>query len=356
MKRINTGNWQKFQIKDLFVAKNTGNILSRDVADGSGNTPYVTASAYNNGVTAHIDASAYDIIPGHCILIGGKTFTMTYQKDDFVSNDSHNFEIHLVNNVYSDKVYFFLITAIRSSLRHRYEWSDAVTKEKLLEDYVYLPVTSDNEPDWVYMEEYITQKYREVNSTINNLEEAKKVKLKCCNSQNWRLYRLGELFDINKGKRLTKANMKPGNINYIGATAFNNGVTAIIGNSECLHPSGTITVCYNGSIGQSFYQKVPFWATDDVNVLYPKFPMTTNIALFIIPLLRKIGTQYAYKDKWTQDKMKETMLPLPSLFDKPDWDYMEKYIIKIKKRIQTNIKYFSNIGQETGTPWNNVQP
>lgn len=28
---------------------------------------------------------------GDCILVGGKTFTITYQAVDFVSNDSHNF-------------------------------------------------------------------------------------------------------------------------------------------------------------------------------------------------------------------------------------------------------------------------
>lgn len=169
MKKINTDNWQKFQIKKLFVAKNTGNILSRDVVDGSGDTPYVTASAYNNGVVAHIDASAYELIPGHCILVGGKTFTMTYQKDSFVSNDSHNFEIHLINNIYSDKVYFFLITAIRASLRKKYEWSDAVTKEKLLDDYIYLPIISKDVPDWNYMEEYINKITNKTKQTLTYL-------------------------------------------------------------------------------------------------------------------------------------------------------------------------------------------
>ena len=169
MKKINTDNWQKFQIKKLFVAKNTGNILSRDVVDGSGDTPYVTASAYNNGVVAHIDASAYELIPGHCILVGGKTFTMTYQKDSFVSNDSHNFEIHLINNIYSDKVYFFLITAIRASLRKKYEWSDAVSKEKLLDDYIYLPIISKDVPDWNYMEEYINKITNKTKQTLTYL-------------------------------------------------------------------------------------------------------------------------------------------------------------------------------------------
>ena len=56
MENIDLAKWGKIQIKSIFEASNTGNILARDVEDGSGETPYVTASGYNNGVMAHIDA------------------------------------------------------------------------------------------------------------------------------------------------------------------------------------------------------------------------------------------------------------------------------------------------------------
>ena len=93
-KRLSTNTWKDFTIGDYFYAINTGNILSRDIVDGSGSTPFVTASSVNNGVAAYIDASNYEIIKGNCILIGGKTFTLTYQKNDFVSNDSHNIALY----------------------------------------------------------------------------------------------------------------------------------------------------------------------------------------------------------------------------------------------------------------------
>ena len=47
----------------------------------------------------------------------------------------------------------------------------------------------------------------------------------------WTAFRLGDLFVISKGTRLTKAQMIPGEINYIGASSMNNGVTARIGPS-----------------------------------------------------------------------------------------------------------------------------
>lgn len=169
MDSIDLTKWGKIQIKSIFGASNTGNILARDVEDGSGTTPYVTASGYNNGVMAHIDASKYDIISGHCILVGGKTFTLTYQKDDFVSNDSHNFELHLIDNSKSALVYLFLITSIRASLSEKYKWADAVTKEKLLDDYINLPIKSPNNPDWDFMEKYMISVSGHVKTTVSLL-------------------------------------------------------------------------------------------------------------------------------------------------------------------------------------------
>ena len=116
--------------------------------------------------------------------------------------------------------------------------------------------------------------------------------------KDWQPFTLESLFEVVKGSRLTKADMKEGNIRYIGATAFNNGITNYIGNNEETHPAGTLTVCYNGSIGQTYYQDKEFWATGDVNVLYPKFPMNKYIALFLAPLIKSVGRNYAYTDKW----------------------------------------------------------
>lgn len=123
--------------------------------DGSGSTPFVTASGVNNGVAGYIDATKYELIKGNCILVGGKTFTLTYQKEDFVSNDSHNFEMHL-NDIEGNKhMYLFLITVIRSALSQKYSWGDAVTKEKILSEVLPLPSTINGTPDWKWMEQFM---------------------------------------------------------------------------------------------------------------------------------------------------------------------------------------------------------
>ena len=152
--KCNVEGWKTFSLYELFEANNTGNILARDVIDGTGETPYVTASGINNGVVAHIDASKYSLIKGNCILVGGKTFTLTYQSDDFVSNDSHNFEMHIKNYEIGMLEYLFLISVIRSAFSKKYYWGDAVTKDKLLNEKILLPTLNDN-PNWEYMRQYM---------------------------------------------------------------------------------------------------------------------------------------------------------------------------------------------------------
>ena len=156
--------------------------------------------------------------------------------------------------------------------------------------------------------------------------------------QNWEPFKLETLFDIVKGSRLTKKDMKEGDIRYIGATAFNNGITNHIGNNEETHPAGTVTVCYNGSIGQTYYQDKEFWATDDVNVLYPKFPMNKYAALFIAPLIRSVGRNYAYTDKWKIEDMKASVIYLPTKDNnQPNWEYIEQYMKAVEKRTQISL-------------------
>jgi hypothetical protein len=143
----------------------------------------------------------------------------------------------------------------------------------------------------------------------------------------WAKYRIGQLFDIKKGKRLTKAQMEKGKTPFIGAVDNNNGLTTF-NNREPIHPDNTITVNYNGNgVAEAFYQPKPFWCSDDVNVLYPKFKLTPAVALFIATLIRLERYRFSYGRKWHLERMRSAVIRLPSKRDgTPDWDYMEQYI------------------------------
>lgn len=143
----------------------------------------------------------------------------------------------------------------------------------------------------------------------------------------WRSFTFDTLFELKKGRRLTKANMSSGNTPFIGAVDNNNGLTAFVG-QEASHPANTMTVNYNGNgVAEAFYQPVPYRCSDDVNVLYPRFRLTPSIALFIATVIRQEKYRFSYGRKWHLERMRNSTIGLP--VDKkgsPDWAFMEQYI------------------------------
>jgi hypothetical protein len=142
----------------------------------------------------------------------------------------------------------------------------------------------------------------------------------------WKTFKYEDVFEIKKGKRLTKADFEAGNTPFIGAIDSNNGYRDFIG-QDPIHKGNTITVNYNGSVGEAFYQPNPFWASDDVNVLYPKFKFNKYIAMFLLPIIRKEKFKFNYGRKWETDKMKKSLIKLPANHSEEiDVVFMENYV------------------------------
>ncbi|MGZ8284591.1 MAG: restriction endonuclease subunit S [Allosphingosinicella sp.] len=144
---------------------------------------------------------------------------------------------------------------------------------------------------------------------------------------SWREFRYDALFDIKKGNRLTKSQMALGSTPFIGAIDSNNGHRQYV-SAAANHPGGTITVAYNGNgVAEAFYQTTAFRASDDVNVLYPKFDLNRFTALFICALIRREKFRFNYGRKWHLGRMKKAIIRLPTMpSGDPDWAFMERYI------------------------------
>lgn len=150
--------------------------------------------------------------------------------------------------------------------------------------------------------------------------------LKLTQIKEWKWFKLESLFDIRKGKRLTKAGMSSGLTPFIGSIDSNNGYREYIG-QEPNHKGNTITVNYNGSVAEAFFQPKPFWASDDVNVLYPKFEINSFTGMFFVTLIKLEKYRFNYGRKWHVDRMKNSALRLPVDSEgQPDFRFMEEYI------------------------------
>lgn len=336
MKQIDTKQWKEFIIKDLFTVKRPSARSQTNYDDGD--VPFVASGNFNNGVLKYLEPKKDEILDaGNCITVSPIDGSSFYQKDDFLGRGGAGSSIILLYNpnlnLYNG---YFIATVIRTVCR-KYAYSDMANKDTIGAEKIKLPVDETGNPDFSYMESYMKNLEFAVSSSLTGLQSAKKFDISGkLDISSWKLFQISELFNVQKGKRLTKSDMKDGKIRFIGASAINNGITAYILNDEHLHPQNTITLSYNGSIGEAFYQDEMFWASDDVNVLYPKFEMNREMALFMIPLLKTAGKRYAFIDKWKKEDMEKSKIPLPADKDgNPDYKYMENYIVN--KFDMTNI-------------------
>nr|WP_176705478.1 restriction endonuclease subunit S [Arthrobacter sp.]AXV46524.1 restriction endonuclease subunit S [Arthrobacter sp.] len=142
----------------------------------------------------------------------------------------------------------------------------------------------------------------------------------------WESFAIEKLFEVKKGKRVTKADMIPGSTRFVGASDRNNGVTATCDLAP-IFPAHTISVPYDGSIGYAFYQDQPFFALDSVQVLLPRHDVSRLALLFVTAMIRFEKYRFNYGYKWHLKRMRATTIRLPVLESgSPDWDGMDRYM------------------------------
>lgn len=277
MAKIDASKWKSFKLTDIFRMSNTKSIVQKDIAPDSGEIPYVTAQAGNNGVMTYVECPDEWLDDGDCIMIGGKTLTFSYQAKPFCSNDSHNIALYLKDKVNASEIrYLFLIAVLRGTLYQKYSWGDSVSMKRIKDDTFMLPVDASGEPDWAYMDEYMSEVMQEAEKSLEHLSQADGDK-HAIGIKNWKRFHLydDDLFDIDMGTKLDRVKMAQVNpdVNFVGRANTNNGITARVDSIDGLEPysTGNMTLSLGGEyLGSCFVQPDKFYTSQNVVVLIPK--------------------------------------------------------------------------------------
>lgn len=312
-----------FLFDDVFIRKRGRRLIEDDQIDG--NIAYISSTKSNGGISAFINPPDFMIRYRNMLTISnsGSVGYCFYHNYDFVASD-HVTVISIKDPcVLLSKNIAIYLKPIFESIKYKYNFGREISDTRLAKEKILLPVDSKGIPDWYYMEHYIESLKLHIEwKPISHKKSSMLLHI-----EDWNNFSMDSLFKFKKGKRLTKENMLPGKTRFIGAISKDNGIRQFIEEDE-LHKGGCITVNYNGSVGEAFYQAEGFWASDDVNVLYPKeWTLNKYNAMFIISIIKANKYLFSYGRKWTTEKMKKTLLILPVQTDgTPDWDYMERYI------------------------------
>jgi len=144
-------NWTEFEIEELFEVKGSKTTPKKELQDiGAGKYPYITTSAANNGVEGFYNfftekgniLTIDSAVKGYC----------SYQAEDFSASDHveklvPKFEM----NIYTA---LFLQTIINLE-QFRYSYGRKFNQIRIKSTKIKLPVNSQNQPDWQFMEDYI---------------------------------------------------------------------------------------------------------------------------------------------------------------------------------------------------------
>jgi len=148
--------WQEFKVNSLFKLSKGERIVESERV--SGETPLITASAYDNGITSLIDES--------CFMGKKKLFQNKITVDMFGNVFYHNYKYFSDDNIHTlilkdnfkielSMFCSLFIVSILKKLSSKYGFGRQVRLHRLESEVISLPIKSKNKPDWEFMENYI---------------------------------------------------------------------------------------------------------------------------------------------------------------------------------------------------------
>ena len=255
----------------------------------SGGINFVSRTSKNLGIVCQIEETQDSpFLPGAItVTLGG-----TYLLSSFVQSSrfytAQNIKVLVPKTTLSFGEKLFYCKAIEAN-RPKYTSHGREANKTL--DFLEVPII-DEIPDWA-------KDLVEIESIDALPKSLDKLNLK---TENWATFKYSQLFIIERGKGPRKRNLGIGSTPFVSATENENGWSGVT-NSEPNHPGNVITVPRNGaSVAEAYYQPLPFCSTEDVHVFHPKFNLTTEIAMFLISLIRLEKYRFSYGRKWGESK------------------------------------------------------
>lgn len=389
--------WKEFKIVDIFEVKNARNILKSDIDFKKKKHPYVTAQEGNNSVMAFVSYDETYLDKGNCVFIGGKTLVISYQKEDFFSNDSHNLLLYLREDM-SEQVYEFLIAVLYKALRPKYTWNNSISFKKIKNDAILLPVAEDASgipiidfqspyhsngyiPDWKYMEDYIKEleqglmremeqhliasglsdyelnddEKRALVTKLIGVETSEELTAENCYWKETRPFKMSELFQSQTGDvDLQQRDINGKGTFFINSGEDNCGIKGKTDRSAKIFPANTISIDFWGN---AYYRDFEYKMATHNHVFSLSGDCIKNkeVGLYLVSQMKYMKNLFSYNNMGTWNKIKELSITLPIITDNsgvpiidsekryhksgyiPDFQYMESYVKAIEKNIIKNV-------------------
>lgn len=330
---IDTSKWKEFRVGELFSCETTLGIPSKnDLEDG--NINYITRSAIDNGFSGTCGNEDHKN-KGNCITIGAEGFVAFWQSDDFVAGN----KVYALRHPNMNEINGLFVCSALNALSDRYSFADARVLDKIKVEIIKLPVTSDGQPDWDYMESYMKAVMEESEKSLENLRKADYTK-HLIDVSGWGEFRVGNLFEkldlkchkkFNKATDVSTEQTEEFDLPLVNAKHSNNGIMYYGRSDDWDSAEMTIDIVGDGaaSTGDVYAQPQRTGVLYNAYLVKPLWSCTSEYVLqFMACVIEKcVKSHFGYENKCTWDKVKEQMIRLPiTSTGEPDWQYMEDYM------------------------------
>jgi len=158
---LDVDSWKAFKVRDIFDIYNGVGITKEEIEYNQGDFIAVQSGEENNGCIGKIDKEycktmGYTYTEEPCLTVArsGSAGYVSYQPFGCVVGDSAKILTLKDDQHKSHSVFIFLKTILMAN-KYKYTYGRKVTEDKYLSEVIMLPATSDNKPDYAFMERYI---------------------------------------------------------------------------------------------------------------------------------------------------------------------------------------------------------
>ncbi len=163
LNKIDITKWGKFQVGLLLDCDTTSAVLPQEIEDGE--RPYITRSAFNNGCSGYIKDVPGKLVSGNCITIGAEGKIAFYQPNDFYAG----IKVYQLRHPKMNKNIGLFLCAVLNANASKYSYNDARILDAIKLETIYLPIDSNEEPNWEYMEKSIDDSQNVCKKVFDNL-------------------------------------------------------------------------------------------------------------------------------------------------------------------------------------------
>ena len=359
-----------FEFESIKQAKSQREIPNDDTING---IPYVVQSVFNNMVARNVNKNWLiennePPVSGNRIALGVTLPAVSYQSKEFGASQIITAKAEWLN----EKRGLFIAISI-TKLMHQFSYGRKPGMQIYREMKIQLP-TQNGEIDFAFMEQFIAEleaeriaeleAYLRVTGLSDYIltEEERAVLeafrngkiswggVKLPNGQEvtsigWKMFRIGELFEINSYKKRFDANkvqIEEAGFPYVVRTALNNGIRGYIKEDEEFLNEGN-TISFGQDTATMFYQEKPYFTGDKIKIVKCKDESFNKLnAQFFITAMGKAFSSFSWgSSSFSVEIIKNQNISLPSTQGIPLYAYMEVFIRAVQKLVIKDVVQYA---------------